>query len=218
MNPWAMKLNHKNLWLFDLDGTLIDSQQGVAFSTNETLRKFGKLEFTALELAQLFGTPIKQVLESKVSLAHLEKAFDFYKNHLLNFAIEQMCLFEGVIESLEQLRIQGKNLKIITNKHTNLAIKTLEHFGISDYFTEILGSDLAKPKPSPDLIELALKGYNRAESVMIGDRIEDIQAGFAAGVSTILIGRKGHISDKTETNPDYYLPDMISLLGLVKAT
>jgi HAD superfamily hydrolase (TIGR01509 family) len=213
-----MKLNHKNLWLFDLDGTLIDSQKGIAFSTNETLKKFGKSELTDLELMQLFGTPIKQVLSSQISLAQLEEAFDFYRNHLLDFAIEQMFLFEGVIETLEELKYQEKALKIITNKHTKLAIQTLEHFGVSDYFIEILGSDLAKPKPSPDLIEIALKGFNQLESVMVGDQIEDIQAGIAAGVNTILIRDKTYVSDGIKADPDYNLRDMKSLLDLVRAS
>jgi HAD superfamily hydrolase (TIGR01509 family) len=211
-----MKLNHKTLWLFDLDGTLIDSQEGIAFSTNITLRKFANTELTFFELTELFGTPIKEVFSSQIPLELLEEAFEFYQSHLLNSAIERMSLFAGVKETLETLRSQGKTLKIITNKHTNLAIRILEHFRLGDFFIEVFGSDLAKPKPSPDLIKLALKNHNREESVIVGDRIEDIQAGIAAGITTILVGINSYENSSVNVNPDYHLPDMLSLLNLVE--
>ena len=210
-----MILKTKKLWLFDLDGTLIDSQAAIAYSTNSTFSQFGRKSLEKHELAELFGTPIKQVLSLQISMSQLNQAFDFYQDNLIKNGVTHMGIFDGVIEILDKLFSRGNTLKIVTNKQTKLAEEVLEYFKLRNYFTEVLGSDLAEPKPSPALIELASKDYEKNEIVFVGDQLEDIESGNRANVTTILVRSKKLALTKNDPAPNLELPNIKSLSKLL---
>ena len=172
-----MDLRSKTYWIFDLDGTLTVPVHDFRF-----IRR---------ELA---------VPETEDILAHLDRlpADEAQKRHARLRGIEEQLARDarpspGAHEMLETLHRNGAHLGILTRNHRDIALLTLDTIGIRRFFADdhVLGRHEAPPKPDPAGIHhlLSLWGATASDSVMVGDYIHDLQAGRAAGTTTIHVGR-----------------------------
>ncbi len=181
------------MFLFDLDGTLVDSRDDIARAVNATLTRLNRRPLPTPVVIRLVGDgvellmrrilrevdgqePNQDQVDNSVGLLMEE-----YRNHL----IESTRLYPDVRETLDVVR--QVHTGVITNKPEALARLILAAFGLAEHFHVVLGGDsLPRRKPDPaQLLEaLACCGISAHETVMVGDSPSDVMAGKAAGVLT----------------------------------
>jgi phosphoglycolate phosphatase len=181
------------LFLFDLDGTLIDSREDIARSLNLALTRAGLRPLPASRIASFVGNGVRRLVERSLQaildeepsdpavLRVMELYLEEYGRHLL----DTTCLLQGVKETLE--RLDWASLAVVTNKPERFSRRILSALGIGHRFRLILGGDsmpLHKPDPAPLLEAMARCGAASHETVMVGDSPVDIHAGRAAGTIT----------------------------------
>ena len=168
----------KNICFFDIDGTLIDSYEGIKYSLTLALQKEG-LEVPEDSVLRTFvGPPIERSIAR-----HWDIEADRVKGIAADFqqiyrakGYEMGQLYPQIPDVLSALQSKWE-LYVVTNKNPLYAQKTLAHFGISDYFKEILCTDRVHGIDKQDLIRDALQKYPLVENaVMIGDTMEDYHA------------------------------------------
>ncbi len=192
MMPAAVPLV-RSVFLFDLDGTLIDSRADIALSVNLALRRMGFarlpegriLEFVGEGLATLMERSLRESTGAEPDPARIREAagimMEEYSHHLLDSTI----LYDGVREALGGLR--WGRFGLVSNKPERFSRSILESFGLAGRFSVILGGDSMperKPDPKPVLEAMRRCGGTPGETVMVGDSAVDILAGRAAGVLT----------------------------------
>jgi pyrophosphatase PpaX len=207
-------------YLFDLDGTLIDSVELILRSYRHTVRvHLGKVPPDELWLEGM-GTPLWAQLgafskDPKV----VDAMIATYREHNRRHHDELIGEYPGALEAVEALSRRGVNLGVVTSKANWSARRGLSLCGFDGLFPVVVGADDVdrhKPDPSPVLRALELLGAEPSESVFIGDSPHDLAAGRAAGVSTAaaLWGPvPRHLLEPQE--PDYWLtgPEEIISLG-----
>ncbi len=208
------------LFIFDLDGTLIDSERDILNSVNFVRSNRSLSPLDILTVRSYIGNGAN-VLVKKIfpdaSPGELEKAFQEFKKHYYDNPVVNTTIYSGVGNILEKLK--EKRLAVLTNKPEKIAKKVLELLGLSKYFSIIWGGDTGpqkKPDPSPINAILDKLKIKPEETVLIGDGINDIKAAKAAGVKVVGLGY-GY-SDHRELfdlKPDYFVNTSQELLELI---
>jgi phosphoglycolate phosphatase len=188
MSPYPCKL-----FLFDLDGTLIDSKTDIIRSVNLAL---GRMKFPTVadtSIARFVGDGVQKLIqrtlraslgaepESRLVTTTIQAYLEEYAEHLL----DSTSLFPGIREALNAL--WWADCAVITNKPENFSRQILEFLGVASRFCVILGGDSTekrKPDPGPLGQVMSLCDARPSETVMVGDSHVDIRAGKAAGVIT----------------------------------
>ncbi len=181
----------RDLLIFDLDGTLIDSSMDIAWAANKTLIQMGYKEETPEHIKDNIGWGVKVLLErlmpnegpEKITSGR-EKFLEFYSSHL----IVDTYLYPGVTETISHFREKGKKMAIVTNKPERLSNRILERFGLSENFQMVVGGDTLptrKPDPAPILKVIGDMRIEPERAVFIGDSPIDGETGKKAGVFTI---------------------------------
>ena len=192
------KFNNKQLIIFDLDGTLIDSSHDLANAINYMLCSLGRNTFSADTIHYWVGNGaqilVKRALSGRREIdpniderlfnQALEIFLDYYNSHL---SIETVP-YPNVVSTLQELQGLGYRLAIITNKPYRFVAPILTDLKLDTYFETFLGGDsLSKKKPHPMPLEHLCKtlGVNIDQSVMVGDSKNDILAAKACGMHSI---------------------------------
>lgn len=174
--------------IFDLDGTLVDTLPDIARAINLARGSFDLPELPVKEIVRHVGSGTEFLARHTIPVAPENfpeahrRYLAFYDQHML----DECVLHEGVEPILERFR--ERSLAVITNKPERQTEKILAAAGVRSYFNVVLGGDALekmKPDPLPLLHYMKLEGLRPAEVVMIGDGINDIRAGKAAGVMTV---------------------------------
>lgn len=164
-------------WIFDLDGTLTKPVHDFAY-----IRR---------ELAIPEGSDILGHLHT---LAPAEAVLRHDRLNEIEFELARGAeAAHGAVELVEMLGRRGYRLGILTRNSREVALLTLEAIGIAGLFREesVIGRGEAPPKPDPEGIFRLLSDWraDAADGVMVGDYLFDLQAGRAAGVATLHVGR-----------------------------
>jgi phosphoglycolate phosphatase-like HAD superfamily hydrolase len=153
------------------------------------------------------ASPSKGFIRSKIGLAatelfvdldlddyQLSEAVSLFRSHLADIKLQPSDLFPSVLETLDALKKMSFSLAVATNKPSNLASLSFSQTGIVDYFEFIAGGDKCPPKPNPEVIFKCLEFLKSVptESIMIGDRAEDMQAAKNAGVFAVGLAQGPH--------------------------
>jgi pyrophosphatase PpaX len=207
-------------FLFDLDGTLIDSIELILRSYRHTMRTHRGLEPPDETWMKGLGTPLwVQFRHWTDDPAEIEAMVATYRAYNLAHHDEMVRPYDGVVAAVRDLRRQGKTLGLVTSKMRSGAIRGLQVAGLEDVFAVIVGADeVTNPKPHPEPVLKALEhlGVPAPETVFIGDSRHDLECGRAAGVKTaaVLWGPfdRSHLED---LHPDFWLerPEDLSLLS-----
>jgi phosphoglycolate phosphatase len=181
------------LFLFDLDGTLIDSREDIARTLNAVLARVGHPPLSMSEVLRFVGDGTETLIQRALSAATCEQPdsnlvstcvrlmLQEYETHLL----DSTHLYPGVRETLDALH--GSSFGLVSNKMEVLCRRILQAFDLADRFSVVLGGDSLpqrKPAPAPILEAMACCSALPSETVMVGDSRTDILAGRAAGVIT----------------------------------
>ena len=201
-----------NTFLFDLDGTIIDSIELILRSYRHTMalhRCNEPMPPDEMWLAGL-GTPLwaqfGQITEDK---EEIERMVQTYRTYNLTHHDALVKPYEGVVEEIRRLKTTDRRLGIVTSKLRDGAMRGLRVSGLDDAFDVVIGcNDVthSKPHPEPVLKAVAELGVKPAQTVFIGDSRHDMESGRAAGVKTaaVLWGPfdRPHLQDLA---PDYWL-------------
>lgn len=176
--------------LFDLDGTLTDSGQGIINSVAYALDQMGIEEPDLASLQRFIGPPLYESFARFYQLnpADTQAAVDAFRVYFKEKGIFENQLYDGVIPLLEALTEAGKTLAIATSKPEVFAKQILEYFGIAHYFDVIAGASLDSSRiRKSDVITYALAqlDYDPQTSIMVGDREHDIEGAKANQLDSI---------------------------------
>ncbi len=193
------------LFLFDLDGTLIDSRADLATATN-AMRALHALPPLPLDLVSSYvGDGIRTLAVRALGDAPVDPDLaareigDAYAEHLT----DATTAYAGVDAGLRALRAAGHALALVTNKPGPHARRLFDHFGWTPLFAALLGGgDTPELKPSPLPLREAMRraGHAPADSWMVGDHHTDLEAARRAGVRSIYLENGiGHPGAETPT-------------------
>lgn len=174
-----------NAVLFDLDGTLLDTTEGVVAAVRKTIldNRFPMPDEDVLK--SFVGPPMQKTMGEVFNLdkeTALQVANEFRENY--KSSLFQAKLYDGVSEMLQSLRKSGRKIAVATNKSHQNAMNVLERFGILQYCDFAQGSDLEGKLSKKDIIEKCIQALdcNRKDVVLIGDSIFDLQGAEQAEV------------------------------------
>lgn len=211
--------------LFDLDGTLIDSIELILNSAKHAfLDRDGHVPSDAEWLTGV-GIPLATMFRRYArDDADIDVLIAKYREYQLANHDRLVSCYDLVVETIDSLRAAGHPLGIVTSKTGWLAQRGLDNVGLGSHFDVIVGCDTCdrhKPDPGPVLFALEHLGYAPEEAVFVGHSIYDIQAGNAAGVTTIA-ALWGPFSreDLESSGPTHFLDriaDLPQLLERLKA-
>lgn len=180
-----------NYILFDLDGTLTDSGEGITNSVMYALKKYGIEVKDKSELYKFIGPPLTESFSKYYGFSPEEavKAVECYREYYRSGGIFENRVYDGIEDLLVKLKSHGKILIIVTAKPEPFAVQVLEHFHLAKYFTYIAGSSLNETRTKKEeVIQYALESCNitdLSKVVMVGDREHDILAAKMLGIDAI---------------------------------
>ena len=200
-------------FIFDLDGTLIDSYNSIVLSIQETYKRFG-VDFS-------YGEILKEVKETSVKdfMSKIERkynlSYDKIKSTYSLIAegkLDKIVPIEGSKEILEYFKNKGYSNYIFTHrgKSTSFILKNLN---MDSYFKEVISiNDGFKRKPSPEGVNYLIGKYklDRSNTYYVGDRILDIECGVNASIKTILYLDKNSVV-KPSLKEDYIINNLLDL-------
>ncbi|KMN44955.1 MULTISPECIES: HAD family hydrolase [Bacillus] len=167
-------------FLFDLDGTLTDPKEGIINSVLYALEKMGIEEGKISELDSFIGPPIQQSFAERYNMSEIEveEAVVYFREYLKKSGLLENKIYDGIPTLLQELKDAGNRLYVATSKPTIFAKQVIEHFQLTSFFEEIVGSNLdgtrIKKEEIIDHILQTNEELKKEEIVMIGDRKHDI--------------------------------------------
>lgn len=216
-------------WLFDLDGTLIDSIELIGLSFEFVAESFDSgwaPGYWRSYLGQTLDDTFRTLLDGdheREETPTVKDLIDRYREHNLEHHDARVRSYPGVSEAIDALAGRADvRLGVVTSKRSDVAIRGLECCGLDGIFELVLGSDLCvrhKPHPGPIHDALEQMGVTSEAAFYVGDSPYDIQAGNAAGVTTVAVkwGPFDH-ADLAAQNPDHWAEAPDELLGLSPVT
>ena len=166
--------------LFDLDGTLTDPKVGITKSVQYALAKFNIDEPDLDKLVPFIGPPLVESFQEFYSLSETEAiaGVGYYREYFTKAGMFENAVYPGIKDMLALLVEQGKQLIIATSKPTVYSEQIIEHFGMTQFFQSIVGSNLDGSRiHKAEVIAYSLADLSqvdRKKIVMVGDRKHDI--------------------------------------------
>ena len=181
------------LAIFDLDGTLLNTLEDLADSTNYIMQKFGYPERTIKEVRNFVGNGIRKLLERSAPTGtpaeEIGRMFEQFKEYYGAHCADKTKPYDGIMELLDALKEQGIKLAVVSNK-ADYAVKALCEQYFYGYFDEAVGerTDIAR-KPAPDTVNEVLKNLQieKSQAVYIGDSEVDVQTAKNAEMDCIAV-------------------------------
>lgn len=178
--------------IFDLDGTLIDSKDQIARNLNFTRIEFGYSPISNNIIYKNIGLPPEVFLRDLV-LSESRKQEIIYKFRLnMLMDKEKIVIYPFVTNLLKLLKENKYLLAIATTKPTSLANSVIENSELNGFFEHIQGTDNFLPKPNPAVVLKCLAKLKTRNSVMVGDRTEDMEAAIAANTLAVGVAQGYH--------------------------
>ena len=184
-------MNKYQAVLFDLDGTLLDTSEGILSSVKYTIDVMGFEPIDEDYFETFIGPPIQHTLQKIYHLddATRDKAAAVFREHYSTVDLCKAKLYDGVLETLSELKKNGIKIAVATYKREDYTKKLLDEFGISQYCDWIQGSDFAGKLTKADIIELCLQNLNveKRKVLMVGDTEHDLVGAQNAGVDFLAV-------------------------------
>ena len=174
------RLPEYDAYIFDLDGTLLDTLADLAASTNYALHAHGMPERTIDEVRRFVGNGVRRLMEQAVpegtEAARFEAVLTTFRQHYLEHSLDATQPYPGIMEMLGRLKAAGKATAVVSNKFDAATKALCRHF-FGDLVDVAIGeSERIRRKPAPDTVVEAMRllGVGRHQAVYVGDSDVDI--------------------------------------------
>lgn len=203
--------------LFDLDGTLADTDLLIVEGFLHFFRKYKKEKVSLSTLASLSGPSLKDSMKKYFPAYNTDEMVQEFRDFTWPLYETYIEFFEGIKEVLEVLKDNKLKLGIITSKMKEATIKTLEVLGVDNYFDYIVCiEDVNNGKPDPEGINKALEYFNvsKCDTLFVGDAITDLLAANNANVDCCFVSwnLRGRLEN---VYPKYYVDSHIELKEVI---
>lgn len=208
--------------LFDLDGTLTESGEGITRCVQYALEKMGIIEDDLEKLRCFVGPPLKEQFMSYAALSQeqAEQAVDYYRERYTTTGIFENKLYPKISDLLEILKINDKIMGVATSKPEKFARQILEYFGIDQYFQVIVGSEMdGRRTNKAEVIEEALVRLHmeneRDKVLMVGDKEHDVLGAKSCGIQCVGVAYGYGTRQELEEAGAVYIADTVDDLGIL---
>lgn len=203
--------------LFDLDGTLVNTNDLIIDSFRYTFEVLRKPVPTKNEIINCFGEPLHETM--KKFFDDVDEAVKIYREFNLKYHDEKISPYENVEKVLKTLKNEGYKLAVVTSKNRSTSIRGLKFFNLLNYFDVLITSDEVenhKPHSEPVLKACGILNVDPSNAIMVGDSIYDIISGRNAGSKTCGVNYSFMREKLLEMKADYYIDNLIEILDIVK--
>lgn len=205
--------------LFDLDGTLLDTNELIIQSFQHTYQRHLNKQVDKEEIIKTFGEILKITLDREFG-DDSEEAIKTYRNFQIGKFEKLISIHAGVKEGVIKLYKQGYKLGVVTSRLNESAIRGLNHFGLMEYFNIIIGADDTekhKPDPTPAFMALKEMGGKPEETIFVGDSPFDVLCSKNAGIKSVIVGWSALPMDMIlKHEPGFVVDSMENLVALVE--
>lgn len=205
--------------LFDLDGTLINTNDLILKSFKHTFKTMLDLEPTEEEITMNYGRPLQEIFKS-YDENRIEEMINCYRKINLELHDDECKEFASVDLMLQTLKNKGIKIGVVTSKKSDMAERGAKLMGIFKYFDTFITPEVTikhKPEGEPVLKACENLGVSPSEALMVGDSPYDILAGKNAGAKTCGVKYTALPIEKLqESKPDFYVDKPLEILELVE--
>jgi len=180
-------LHLKKLYIFDWDGTLLNSSRNVISAHEKTMRHFDIINITRTEIESMLGMERNTVCQWITRFSIIDAETYYRKFRTFYEAGQAQCqLFPGTEAVLMILQKQDRRIAIATNKAENFAKPEIEMCAVSKFFDTMAFADQSRAKPDPSMLNIIMRKMEvrPEDTVMIGDQIADVESAYNAGVES----------------------------------
>jgi len=175
--------------LFDFDGTVFDTVEGITKSARYALTKFG-MDASLEELRFFAGPPLVETFKTHfhVSQEQAELLGQSFRERYIPIGMYEAKPFDGMVELIKKLRAQGKTVAVTTMKPLFMALSILKRAGLEGLFDAVYGSpDSDVEDPKEKIISAAMTGLGAAvdDTILVGDTKYDITGAHIAGIKAV---------------------------------
>ena len=211
----------KKTILFDLDGTLTDSGEGIINCAILALEHFGCPIPPREEMRVFVGPPLHEsFIRHGIPADQADEAIRIYRSRYVPIGAYENTPYPGIRELLEKLKAQGHTLCVATSKPEEMSVKILRHFGLDGYFDRICGATLDTSRSSKEaVIAYLLEQNGRNDNmIMVGDTKFDVLGAKEHGIPTIGVSwGYGTVEDMESAGAQAIAHSMEELLSLLLA-
>ena len=180
-------------YIFDLDGTLIDSINDLATSCNYALRQYGMKQYAVDEVRMMVGNGVKKLMERAtpggLDNPHFDEVYSIFRKHYMQHNLDTPRPYPGIMETLAELQSRHKKMAVVSNKFYAATQEIVNHF-FGDLIHVAIGEreDIRK-KPAPDTVFEAIRqlGVKKEGCVYVGDSDVDIDTAINSGMPCISV-------------------------------
>ena len=173
--------------LFDLDGTLTRSEEGITRSALYAAEKMGFTGYTKEQLLTFIGPPLHVSFKGVMGMTdeQADRAVELYRERFSTIGWAENEVYEGIPALLRSLKMNGAKIAMATAKPQAFAEKIAKKFGFTPYLDALVGPDFSKKESGKaDIVRKAMEALG-GPVVMVGDRCFDVEGGRANGVDTV---------------------------------
>lgn len=206
--------------LFDLDGTIVDTNELILQSFEHTLKEFFPGQYTRADILPHMGKTLVTQMGIWGEQSQVQDMIETYRKFNLEQHDRLVAIFPNVQETLKKLHHMGCKMAIVTSKMRLTADMALKMFDLEPYMSAVItldDTDKHKPEPEPLLLAMQKIGASPEQTLMVGDSPYDILGGQAAGTATCgvawsLRGPEG----LKDYKPDFIIENITELLEIVR--
>jgi phosphoglycolate phosphatase len=215
-------MNKLSNLFFDLDGTLTDSQESIFNCFRYALTRLGCPDPGDLHDRGLIGPPLRAGFANLLDSCDdtlIEKAVNLYRERYEVACLSENRLYPGIPALISELQANSLRLFVVTTKAESFAIRIVDHFFPEKPFEAVFGTSAAGSfNDKGEHIEVILRdrSLNRTETLMIGDRQDDVLAGRANGIKTLAVTYGyGSLLELQDSSPDYLCGNVDEMLETI---
>ena len=209
--------------IFDFDGTLADTGEGVFESIQFALKETGHEELTAAQLHTFIGPPLEASLKRECNIEgdEAQEIVLKYREHYAKIGIFKLRFFDSTLETLKTLHEAGVKIGVGSSKPERFIKEILDNCNLSEYFDCISGASLEENhKNKIGIVNTALERLNvtdKSRALMIGDRCFDVEGAHGCGIKCVCVleGGYGSREEFLKAGTDYTVQTLADTIPLI---